>query len=124
MIGLSLAISAIAFEPRRLRISSASRFRMRLTASRLGLINNLPGWRPRRYRRRLNPRKSKPSSRLTMRVLSSLKTRPRGLSQSASWALTCFACCCEQHQATTSSAYLTRIGVPATATSARPRRGR
>jgi hypothetical protein len=39
---LSLAMTAIAFEPRRLRISSESRFRMRLTASPLGLISSLP----------------------------------------------------------------------------------
>jgi hypothetical protein len=42
MIGLSLAMTAIAFEPRRLRISSASLFRIRLTASLLGLMISLP----------------------------------------------------------------------------------
>ena len=93
MIGLSLAMSAIALEPRMLRTSSASLRRIRLTASWLGLINSLPGRPPRRYRRRLKPRKSKPSSRCTMRVLSSLKTSPLGASHWASRALTCSACC-------------------------------
>ena len=36
-------MTALALEPRNLRISSASRFRIRLTASGLGLINSLPG---------------------------------------------------------------------------------
>lgn len=76
MIGLSLTTTAIALEPRRLRISSASLFRIRLTASWLGAINSLPSPYPRRYRRTLNPRKSKPSSRWTMHALSSLKISP------------------------------------------------
>jgi len=42
--------------------------------------------------RSLNPSKSTPSSRWTMRVLSSLKARPRGASHRASRALTCSAC--------------------------------
>ena len=46
MIGLILAMTASALEPRSPRISSASRFRIRLTASRLGLISSLAG-RPR-----------------------------------------------------------------------------
>jgi hypothetical protein len=37
-------MTAIALEPRRLRISVASRFRNRLTAASLGLISSLP-WR-------------------------------------------------------------------------------
>ena len=36
MIGLSRAMTAIAFEPRNLRASSASLLRIRLTASWLG----------------------------------------------------------------------------------------
>ena len=58
--------------------------------SRAGATSMTP---PRRHRRR----RVTPSA--------SLKTRPRRLSQSASWALTCSACCREQQQATTSSAY-------------------
>jgi hypothetical protein len=92
VIGLSLAMTAIAFKPRNVRSSSASLCRIRPTASGLGLINSLAGWCLYRYRRRLNPRKSKPSSRATMRVLSSLKARPLGASQSASFALTCSVC--------------------------------
>ena len=42
MMGLSLAMTAVAFEPRSPRISSASLFRIRLTASGLGLISSLP----------------------------------------------------------------------------------
>jgi hypothetical protein len=42
MIGLSLAMTAAAFEPRRARTSTASRFRSRLTAAGLGLISSLP----------------------------------------------------------------------------------
>ena len=40
-----------------------------------------------------------------MRVLSSLKARPRGASHPASRALTCSACCLEWHKAIRSSAY-------------------
>src|SRR6266542_5408589 len=58
----------------------------------------------------LNPRKSQPSSRCTMRVLSSLKTNPRGASHAASRALTCCACSREWHRASRSSAYLTKTG--------------
>ena len=49
-----------------------------------------------------------------MRVLSSLKARPRGASQLASRALTCSASCLVWHKATRSSAYLTSTGEPAT----------
>src|SRR5262249_27764068 len=58
----------------------------------------------------VNPRKSKPSPRWTMRVLSSLKARPRGASHSASRALTCSACSWVWQSTTTSSAYLTATG--------------
>jgi hypothetical protein len=44
MIGLSRAMTAPAFEPRSLRSSSASLFRIRLTAPWLGLISSLAGW--------------------------------------------------------------------------------
>ena len=47
-----------------------------------------------------------------MRVLSSLKARPRGASHAASRALTCSACSREWHSASRSSAYLTRTGEP------------
>ena len=40
-----------------------------------------------------------------MRVLSSLKARPRGASQAASRALTCSASCLEWQKAARSSAY-------------------
>ena len=75
MMGLSLLITAVALVPRRDRISVLNRSRIRLTAALLGLISSLP-----RYRRTLNPRKSKPSSRETIRVFSSLKARPLGAS--------------------------------------------
>src|SRR6266508_3274579 len=45
-----------------------------------------------------------------MRVLSSLKTNPRGASHAASRALTCCACSREWHRASRSSAYLTKTG--------------
>ena len=79
--------------------------RIRLTAALLGLISSLPP-----YRRTLNPRKSKPSSRVTTRVLSSLNARPLGASQLASLALTSSASCLEWHRATRSSAYLISTG--------------
>jgi hypothetical protein len=41
MIGLSRAMTALAFEPRSLRVSLASRFRSRLMAAVLGLISSL-----------------------------------------------------------------------------------
>ena len=41
MIGLSLAMTAIALAPRRARISDASRSRTRLTAALDGLISSL-----------------------------------------------------------------------------------
>jgi len=44
MIGLSRAMTAPAFEPRSLCSSSASLFRIRLTAPWLGLISSLAGW--------------------------------------------------------------------------------
>jgi hypothetical protein len=37
-------MTAIAFEPRSVRSSVASLFRIRRTASGLGVINSLPGW--------------------------------------------------------------------------------
>jgi len=91
MMGLSAAMTAAAFEPRRARISAASLLRSRLTAALLGLVSSLPL----RYRRTLNPRKSNPSVRWTILVLPSLKTSPRGASHSASCALTRSACCLE-----------------------------
>ena len=42
MTGLSAAMTAAAFEPRRARISPASLLRSRLTAASLGLISSLP----------------------------------------------------------------------------------
>ncbi len=86
MMGLSRLITASALAPRRARISVRSRSRIRLSAALLGLISSLPD-----CRRTVNPRKSKPSSRETMRVLSSLKTSPLGASHRASRALTCIA---------------------------------
>ena len=41
MTGLSLAMTAIALPPRRVRISAASRSRSRLTAAVDGLISSL-----------------------------------------------------------------------------------
>ena len=113
MIGLSRLITAPELAPRRDRISVRSRSRIRLWAALLGLISSLP-----RYRRTLNPRKSKPSSRQTTRVLSSLKQRPLGASHSASRALTLSASSLVWHKATRSSAYLTTTGEPAAVTSA------
>ena len=60
----------------------------------------------------LNPRKSKPSLRWTIFVLSSLKARPRGASHCASRALTCPACYWLLQSTTTSSAYLITAGDP------------
>jgi len=57
-------------------------------AALLGLISGLTP-----YRRTLNPKKSKPSSRVTTCVLSSLNERPLGASHAASRALICSACC-------------------------------
>ena len=67
----------------------------------------------------MNPRKSKPSLRWTIRVLSSLKARPLGASHSASRALTCSACCWLWQSTTTSSAYLTATGEPRSVSPAR-----
>ncbi len=86
MMGLSLFTTANALAPRRARISVRSRSRIRLSAALLGLISSLPD-----CRRTVNPRKSKPSSRVKTHVLSSLKTSPLGASHSASRALTCSA---------------------------------
>jgi hypothetical protein len=81
--------------------------RIRLWAALLGLISTLLP-----YRRTLNPRKSKPSSRETTRVFSSLNAKPLGASQLASLALTSSACCREWQRLTRSSAYLIRTGQP------------
>ena len=59
MIGLSFLITVGALVPRRDRSSVRNRSRIRLTAALLGLISGLLP-----YRRTLNPRKSKPSSRV------------------------------------------------------------
>jgi len=56
MIGLSVAITVSAFAPRSLRISVDNRFRIRRSASLLGLVNSLPLAK----RRMVNPRKSTP----------------------------------------------------------------
>jgi len=42
MMGVSAAMTAAAFEPRKARISAASLVRSRLTAALLGLISSLP----------------------------------------------------------------------------------
>ena len=42
MMGLSLAMTAMALAPRRARISAASRSRIRRIAALLGLISSLP----------------------------------------------------------------------------------
>jgi hypothetical protein len=42
MMGLSAAMTAAAFDPRRARISAASLLRSRLTAALPGLISSLP----------------------------------------------------------------------------------
>ena len=68
----------------------------------------------RRQRRHRAPARPDPSSRVTTRVLSSLKTSPLGASQLASFALTCSASCREWHNATRSSAYLISTGESAT----------
>ena len=60
----------------------------------------------------LNPRKSNPSDRCTIRVLSSLMARPRGCSHSANRALICSACCRDRQHTAKSSAYLTSTGAP------------
>jgi hypothetical protein len=64
----------------------------------------------RRQRRHRAPTRPDPSSRVTTRVLSSLKTRPLGASQPASRALTWSASSLEWHKATRSSAYLISTG--------------
>ena len=87
MTGFNRMRTIWALCPRRAFISAVSLALIRFTAALLGLISSLP-----RYRLTLNPRKSTPSSRWTMRVLSSLKARPRGASHAASRALTCSAC--------------------------------
>ena len=53
-----------------------------------------------------------------MRVLSSLKARPRGASHSASCALTWAACSWLWQSTTMSSAYLTATGEPGLASPA------
>ena len=88
MIGLSFLITVGALVPRRDRSSVRSLSRIRLTAALLGLISGLVA-----YRRTLNPRKSKPSLRMTTRVLPSLKERPLDASQPASRALVWIAFC-------------------------------
>jgi len=113
MMGLSRASTKAALAPLRARISVRSRSRIRLSAALLGLISSLPA-----CRRTVNPRKSKPSSRVTTRVLSSLKARPLGASHSASRALTCAASSLVWHKATRSSAYLIRTVEPCTASPA------
>src|SRR5512133_3468617 len=60
----------------------------------------------------LNPRKSNPSDRCTIRVLSSLMARPRGCSHSANRALICSACCRDRQHTAKSSANLTSTGAP------------
>src|SRR5664280_2851742 len=105
MMGLSRTSTKAALAPLRARISVRSRSRIRLSAALLGLISSLPA-----CRRTVNPRKSKPSSRVTTRVLSSLKARPLGASHSASRALTCAASSLVWHKATRSSAYLITTG--------------
>jgi hypothetical protein len=90
MMGLSRTSTIAALPPRRACSSVRNRSRIRLKAALLGLISNLPD-----CRRTVNPKKSNPSSRVTMRVLSSLKTRPLGASHAASRALTCSASCRE-----------------------------
>ena len=72
----------------------------------------------RTVRLRVAPRKSKPSSRWTTRVFSSLKASPRAASHGTSRALASSACSRLSHKATRSSAYLTSTGVPGTADSA------
>ena len=88
MIGLSLAITASALAPRRAFTSVDNRFRIRRTASLLGLVSSFPFGK----RRMENPRKSTPKERCVIWVLSSLKTKPLGANHSASRALTCSAC--------------------------------
>src|SRR5213592_1745660 len=107
MMGLSVLITVGALVPRRDRSSVRSLSRIRLWAALLGLISGLLP-----YRRTLNPRKSKPSSRVTTRVLSSLNAKPLGASQLASLALTVSASCREWQRATRSSAYLINTGEP------------
>ena len=85
MIGLSRRITASALVPRRERTSAASRCLIRVTAAGLGLISSFAP----PYRRILNPRKSKPSSTLTMWVLSTLNESPRGVSHWPSLFQTC-----------------------------------
>src|SRR5450755_706027 len=105
MIGLSFLITAGALVPRRDRSSVRNRSRIRLWAALLGLISGLLP-----YRRTLNPKKSKPSSRVTTCVLSSLNARPLGASHAASRVLICSACCLEWQRARRSSAYLISTG--------------
>src|SRR6476469_1212976 len=105
MMGLSRCSTADALVPRRERISVRSRSRIRLTAALLGLISSLPD-----CRRTVIPKKSNPSSRVTICVLSSLNVKPLGANHSASRSLTCSASYLEWHRATRSSAYLIRTG--------------
>src|ERR1700683_5329777 len=113
MIGFRRLITTWALVPRRDHSSAASRFRIRLTAALLGVISSLPA-----YRRKVQPRESEPTTRVTTRVLSSLKARPLGASHAASRALTSSASCLEWQSATKSSAYLITIGQPAITTPA------
>jgi hypothetical protein len=69
MMGLNVAMTALELPPRRVRISDARRFQTRLTAAVDGLSSSLRLG----SRRILNVRKSKPSLKWTILVLSSLK---------------------------------------------------
>jgi len=66
----------------------------------------------RRQRRHRAPARPDPSSRVTTRVLSSLKAKPLGASHVASRALTSSASCLVWQSATRSSAYLISTGQP------------
>ena len=100
-------MTASALAPRRARISVASRFRIRLIAAvarfdqQLAVAVAADG----------EPQEVEPVvDRCTIRVLSSLKARPRGASHSASRALTCSACSGSDSTPSRSSAYLTSTG--------------
>ena len=89
MIGLSLAMTAIAFEPRKVRISSASRFRIRLTASVLGLISSLPAGA---VAADVESQEVEALVEVDDVRLVLVEDQAPGLSHSASRALTCSAC--------------------------------
>ena len=91
MTGFSVPITAPAFEPRSLRISFASRCRCFATDPLDGLTRVLPTG----YRRKFQPRKSKPWLRWTILVLSSFRERPLSASHPASLARMLSACCLE-----------------------------